>query len=609
MFILGASRATAPQTVFPTNVQGTTGAVVVAGVSGTLDPPTEPTFFVDQTLGNDDNDGMAGNPWKTVQKVNDAGFSPGEIIAFKRGEVWRETLIPPSSGSSDKPITFTAYGSGAAPIINGADFLTSWSNTSGDVWEAAAASQVRNVFLNGTKQHQGVTPNPPVDDDFASTNDAEVTITDSVAKVEAKGDGAWWWDDSANKLYIHSTAGDPGDTNVEGSVRNFCITFTSKNYVTFENLALKNAKITNFDFFGTSDNCILDNLDVSFGYFDGIRISGAATNTLVQNCHSFSNGRLVIAGSPSSLNNGHGIDVATTGAGTVVDNNECDLNAEDGAQVQPPPASTSYTISNNHFHHNNEDGIDMKAGDVTNSLVEKNRILSNEQVGIRTLGSALGATIQRNEIGQNGNVALWLTAGINAAKVHANLLFENGIASDSSSVNRAGIRVDANDAITGAIEIFNNTVYHTDENTDRACMYTLSNANNVDMRNNIFYHGGGYRSLNVQNAVTGMTERWNMHFDNSGTSVILIVGTNYNSSAINDGPPSTYTTAEGLGEDSLYADPQFDTVGGGSKNDYKIKDASAAKGAGDPGGLLVATDIDGVSYTDPPNMGCFAGTV
>jgi hypothetical protein len=41
---------------------------------------------------------------------------------FRRGDVWNESLIPASSGSSGNPITFDAYGSGAKPdgILRGA---------------------------------------------------------------------------------------------------------------------------------------------------------------------------------------------------------------------------------------------------------------------------------------------------------------------------------------------------------------------------------------------------------------------------------------------------------------------------------------------------------
>ncbi len=51
--------------------------------------------------------------------VNGQTFLPGDSILFKRGDVWNESLVPPSSGSSGNPITFDAYGTGAPPNLTG----------------------------------------------------------------------------------------------------------------------------------------------------------------------------------------------------------------------------------------------------------------------------------------------------------------------------------------------------------------------------------------------------------------------------------------------------------------------------------------------------------
>jgi len=85
------------------------------------------TYYVNATDGDDEKDGQSeANAWKTISKVNSSSFNAGDSILFKRGEVWREQLTVPSSGSSGSPIIFGAYGSGADPIINGADVFTGW---------------------------------------------------------------------------------------------------------------------------------------------------------------------------------------------------------------------------------------------------------------------------------------------------------------------------------------------------------------------------------------------------------------------------------------------------------------------------------------------------
>jgi hypothetical protein len=45
------------------------------------------TYYVDATNGNDRNSGTSElTPWKTIAKVNDPRFDPGNQILFKRGE-------------------------------------------------------------------------------------------------------------------------------------------------------------------------------------------------------------------------------------------------------------------------------------------------------------------------------------------------------------------------------------------------------------------------------------------------------------------------------------------------------------------------------------------
>ena len=88
------------------------------------------TYYVDATLGNDQGPGSQLQPWKTITKVNSSRFLPGDFILFKCGEVWREQLDIPGSGTSEAPITFTKYGDNCdksnAPVIDGSDIVSGW---------------------------------------------------------------------------------------------------------------------------------------------------------------------------------------------------------------------------------------------------------------------------------------------------------------------------------------------------------------------------------------------------------------------------------------------------------------------------------------------------
>ena len=82
------------------------------------------TYYVDCAASGDSGAGTStATAWKTIARVNGARFSPGDSILFKRGCTWWETLRPPSSGASGAPITFGAYGTGAAPILDGSNIV------------------------------------------------------------------------------------------------------------------------------------------------------------------------------------------------------------------------------------------------------------------------------------------------------------------------------------------------------------------------------------------------------------------------------------------------------------------------------------------------------
>src|SRR3954453_10810774 len=60
-------------------------------------------------------------PWKSISKLNSifSTLVAGDIIYFKRGDIFFGSIVATRSGSSGKPITFDAYGSGNKPVITG----------------------------------------------------------------------------------------------------------------------------------------------------------------------------------------------------------------------------------------------------------------------------------------------------------------------------------------------------------------------------------------------------------------------------------------------------------------------------------------------------------
>ncbi len=126
--------------------------LAVAGVWLIAGSSWAATFYVDAAGGNDVNDGLSqATAWKTVAKVNGNTFAAGDQILFKRGGVWNESLVPPSSGVSGNPIAFDAYGTGEAPTLTGYVGLpaASWTLDSGNIWKTSITSSSFNYVLFG----------------------------------------------------------------------------------------------------------------------------------------------------------------------------------------------------------------------------------------------------------------------------------------------------------------------------------------------------------------------------------------------------------------------------------------------------------------------------
>ena len=106
------------------------------------------TYYVSSSTGSDANSGTStGSAWQTIAHVNGQTFLPGDSILFKRGDVWNESLTPPSSGSSGNPITFDAYGAGAAPNLTGyyAVPAGAWVLVTGNAWKAPAPATYSTI--------------------------------------------------------------------------------------------------------------------------------------------------------------------------------------------------------------------------------------------------------------------------------------------------------------------------------------------------------------------------------------------------------------------------------------------------------------------------------
>ena len=77
-------------------------------------------YYVNSEIGNDRNNGKSPIlAWKSLWKVNQQVFKPGDKILFAAGTSYEGRLVPKGSGNKRKPIHINRYGSGANPAIHG----------------------------------------------------------------------------------------------------------------------------------------------------------------------------------------------------------------------------------------------------------------------------------------------------------------------------------------------------------------------------------------------------------------------------------------------------------------------------------------------------------
>ena len=95
------------------------------------------TYYVDSEKGDDAATGLrADAAWKSLEQVNRANLQAGDTVMFRRGCVWRGQLVP-KSGEPGRPVTYTAYGTGDKPVLQGSlsrSAAGDWVQVSDGIW-------------------------------------------------------------------------------------------------------------------------------------------------------------------------------------------------------------------------------------------------------------------------------------------------------------------------------------------------------------------------------------------------------------------------------------------------------------------------------------------
>ena len=175
------------------------------------------------------------------------------------------TYFKASASGESATANVTGY-SGTTFVFHVVDIevQASYSN----VWKATLATEPDIVFFDGTRG----------------------TKAANVAAIDAAGE--WFWD--SNVLYIYYTEDPDGAVVIEAAIRSYCIYGYDKDYITIEDLEIKNAEQTGIKT-DTGDNWIIDGVTAHHcGVYeettdDNIALSNS-DNSVVQNCTAYDGG-------------------------------------------------------------------------------------------------------------------------------------------------------------------------------------------------------------------------------------------------------------------------------------------------------------------------------
>jgi len=259
--------------------------LIVFAVLSCWDRPAVATYYVSNE-GADENDGRSPQTsWRTIARVNGQRFEPGDVVLLRRGDCWREQLVP-SSGSPEGHVTYGAYGSGEKPQLLGsveANDPGDWTREGGNIWSTTELSaggpelrwDVGNIIFDG-EAACGV----------KVFNESDLDL-----------EGEYWYDERRRVLKLVSPKS-PAEhySDVECALRRHIIDQSSASYVIYENLALKYGGAHGIGG-GNTHHVVVRDCDLSFigggdqqggdrtvRYGNGIEFWAGAHDHLVERC-------------------------------------------------------------------------------------------------------------------------------------------------------------------------------------------------------------------------------------------------------------------------------------------------------------------------------------
>ena len=372
-------------------------------------------YYVDAAGGSDSNPGTSeGAPWKSVAKVNATGLAPGDSVLFKKGCVWRETLVLGSSGAEDAPITIGAYGEGSKPILKGSRA----SDEDGCEWVQSAGGTNEYYLVKSGGNPGYRKPGNDLDErpGWLWYKEGPTRLLKGI--VGSLADGQWGWGDldglGFSTFYVRCDAGMPGPIEIpqatEGVLR-----IVGKSHIVVRDLSVQFADLMPAAF--TSDGAhhiTFEDCEFAYNLQTGLQIWGC------QNAHH--DAYVTVSRCVAHDNGGHGISA-------------------DGQDRKPVCKLRQVTIEDCEAYgqvrsyFGDVDGYGIMFTFVDDSTIRRCKSHDNELTGIHMDGNT-GAPLeyldgcQNNEIHNNttyGNGGAGIEAEVSSNnRIHDNEVYDNG---------------------------------------------------------------------------------------------------------------------------------------------------------------------------------------
>lgn len=529
-------------------------------------------------------DGSYATPWDTLSDAEGHTFVAGDVILLKRGSLWREDFRLNQSGSLDNPIIIMDYGSGDLPKMSGADLVGTWTQHSGNIWQATLATEPKVVLFNGT-------------------------VGTPVANHDAcDGAGDWVWE--SGTLFCYSTT-DPDTAftapGVEAGTARWGIytNYTERDYITLQNIHLYGYDGSPAIHAQYPVGWTVSGLTIEKSARTGMQF--IAPNDLTIHGCTLTGVRTLVSSWRGIYC--YGTDSTHTGGDISIYDN--DITYWTGYGVHVLGYSYLYrchnvTIYDNDLSHNTtgaycsylEDGAVYGNTCADNLMGPNSTGLEQYGIGMQTVSNF---DVYDNEIsaGRCG-IEIWagdgtdpfpLSGPSNGNKVHHNTI--------SGNSEHGFLIYEGNCAQT---EIYRNIIYGNHYAGIAVTENTAEAAGNV-IRHNTLYNNNtgnhGYADLFFGTACPGWTFKNNCIFNVTGYAVRASTETLEAAHAHNlfwkasgnliDDHGTYYTTATGATwetDGSLWADPKFTSVTGGSEDFTPASDSPLIDAAEDLGDVL-----------------------